>query len=236
MFNVRFRWHWARARTRTHVFACAKLSMFNDNAHSARTTRCDRVYVGVNAHVVATLTCAQISVTIDNSSNVLALFDSEAATSARVSVGVSSSLVANFNVGAQSRIELLADRTASVDIAFVNVLFESSVETLLKLRARSRALVYVSAVVANQAFVNTISALALGKHVKLKLVFDVLLAAAAPILISPRFAARDMSSLLVHAVSVNSLRSNCVYWSNRLIGANALAALSLYSLCITRFG
>ncbi|AUG33810.1 hypothetical protein TETCHI1a_000043 [Candidatus Hodgkinia cicadicola] len=234
MFNVRFRWSWARARSQ--VCSRAKLSVFNDNARCVCRTHCNRIYVGVNADVVATLMFAQISVLIDNSSNVLALFDSEAAMSARVSVGLNSSLVANFNVGAQSHIELLVDRAASVDIAFVNVLSESSVETLLKLRARSCSLVYVSAVVANQAFVNTVSALALGKHVKLKLVFDVLLAAAAPILISPRFAARDMSSLLIHAVSVNSLRGDCVYWSNRLIGANALAALSLYSLCITRFG
>lgn len=214
---------------------CAKLGLFNDNARAVRAVRCDRMYVGVNANVVATLTFLRIGVVIDNSSNVLALFDSEAALSARLLVGLNSSLVANFNVGAQSRVELLVDRTASVDIAFANVLFESSVEALLKLRARARALVRVSAVVANQAFVNTISALALGKHVKLKLVYDVLLTAAAPVLISPRFVTRDMSSLFVHAVSVNSLRGCCRYWNNRLINSSALAALSLYSLCITRF-
>ncbi|XXN13561.1 MAG: hypothetical protein AAI902_00490 [Candidatus Hodgkinia cicadicola] len=233
MFNIRFWWYWANVRT---VCArCAKLGIFNDNICCVHRTHCDRIYVGINANVVATLMFIQIGVIIDNSSNVLALFDSEAAMNARVIVGLNSSLVANFNVGAQSRIELLVDRTASVDIAFVNVLFESSVEMLLKLRAHASALVHVSAVVANQAHFNTISASALGKHVKLKLVYDVLLTAAAPILISPRFVTRDMFSLFIHAVSVNSLRSCCLYWNNRLINANALAALSLYSLCITRF-
>ncbi|ATW06118.1 hypothetical protein TETLIM1_000096 [Candidatus Hodgkinia cicadicola] len=233
MFNIRFRWRWACASAQ--FFSSAKLSVLNDNALCVCGAHCGRMYVGINANVVAALMFIRVSVVIDNSSSVLALFDSEGGINARVSVGLNSSLVANFSVGARSRIELLVDRAASVDIAFVNVLFESGVEMLLKLRAHARALVHVSAVIASQAFVNTISASALGERVKLKLVYDVLLTAAAPILISPRFAARDMSPLLIHAVSVNSLRSDCIYWSNRLIDANALAALSLYLLCITRF-
>ncbi|AHL31095.1 MAG: hypothetical protein HCTETUND2_160 [Candidatus Hodgkinia cicadicola] len=209
--------------------------MLNDNVFCVYRAYCYRIYVGINANVVATLTLAQVSFVIDNSSNVLALFDSDAAVRARVSVGWSSSLIANFNVGALSHVELLVDTNASVDVAFVNVLFESSVEMLLKLRARALALVHVSAVVATQAYVSTISALALGRRTKLKLVYDVLLTEAAPVLISPRFATRDMLSLFIHAVSVNSLRTHCLYWNNRLINANALAALSLYLLCITRF-
>lgn len=219
---------------RAHALWLAKLSTLNDNALCVLRAHCNRVYVGINANVVATLLFAQISVVIDNSSNVLALFDSELAVNARVSVGLGSGLVANFNVGALSRIELLVDKSASVKIAFVNALFESSVKVLFKLRASSRALVRVSAAVASQAFANTTSALALGKHVKLKLVYDVLLIASAPILISPRFTTRDASSLFIHSISVSSLRSNCLYWSNRLINANALAALSLYSLCTTQ--
>lgn len=61
--------------------------MLNDNVFCVYRAYCYRIYVGVNANVVATLTLAQVSVVIDNSSNVLALFDSDAAVRARVSVG-----------------------------------------------------------------------------------------------------------------------------------------------------
>ncbi|AUG91599.1 hypothetical protein TETLON2b_000092 [Candidatus Hodgkinia cicadicola] len=174
--------------------------MLNDNVFCVYRARCNRVYVGVNANVVATLLLTRISVLIDNSSNVLALFESDATVDARVSVGLSSSLVASFNVGALSRVELLVDTNASVDVAFVNALFESSVE--MPLKPLALALARVSAVVASQA------------QASLRCAVD---------------RSRATCSLC------SSLRAHCLYWNNRLINANALAALSLYLLCITRF-
>ncbi len=182
-----------------------------------------------------TFASERLSVIIDNSANASIAFKFSKTAKVRVLVGLNSSLVANLNASSCLFVELLLDRAANVDIAFVNVLSAADVEMSLKLRANSHALVRVSVAIANRACVNTINALALGRRVNLKLVYDILLLARAPISISPRFATRDKLSLFIHAVSVSCL-SCCAYCNNRLINALALAALSSHSLCTTRFG
>ncbi|XXM93243.1 MAG: hypothetical protein AAI946_00475 [Candidatus Hodgkinia cicadicola] len=195
--------------------------------------RCPRVHVGINANVSVALVHAQTSLIMDNVSNVLTLSSFKQTANVRVTVGFGSKLTASFGGCAGLSLELLADRTAKVSVTFVNVLSESNINALFKLRAHTRALICATATVAHLVYANTVNAIALGKRVKLKVICDVLQAARTALAISPRFMICDMSSALVHAVSISCL-TRCPYYNSRIIDAPALAALSVYSLCATQ--
>ncbi|XXN13714.1 MAG: hypothetical protein AAI978_00505 [Candidatus Hodgkinia cicadicola] len=90
-------------------------------------------------------------------------------------------------------------------------------------------------VLANQVHTSLVNVLALGRCVKFKTVYEATLAARAYMLMLPWFALSDTRSVFAHSVRVACL-PQCAYYNNRLVGASAINALALYSLCTTQFG